>query len=368
MNETALKNARIMIVDDQPLNTHLLERMLRLEGYKHIVSLGDSTEVCKRFIEIQPDILLLDLHMPDIDGFEIMKILREHVPDYAHIPVLAITGDIMPETKLRALAAGARDFISKPFDMNEVALRIKNLLETRFLCLQLQSQNRELESKVRERTQQLKIAQAEILQRLALAAEFRDDEAGQHPQRVGELAAALAREIGLDEQQVELIRLAAPLHDIGKIGIPEHILRKPSSLTDDEMEIIRQHTSIGAKILSSNQHDLLIIAEEIARTHHERWDGSGYPLGLAGEDIPLSGRVVAVADAFDALRHARPYKPAWQLSQTLSEIERQSGTKFDPQVVAALLRLYGKPATVSQFDSSLELHANGHRDPSFASY
>jgi putative two-component system response regulator len=348
MQEATLHTARILIVDDHELNVHLLERILRLAGYSQIRGTTEPRQALALFEAFQPDLMLLDLHMPLMDGFAVMAALGRRTSGGVYLPILAITGDIMPETKLRALSAGARDFLSKPFDNTEVLLRIKNLLETRFLYVQLQHQNEMLEAKVRERTHELEQAQVEILQRLALAAEFRDDETGQHTQRVGQLAARLADTLGLPAEQVELIRMAAPLHDIGKIGIPDRILLKPDVLSVEEMEQMRRHTLIGSRILSGGRYMLLHIAEEIASTHHERWDGSGYPQGLTGEAIPLTGRIVAVADAFDALVNERPYKHAWPVPEVLTEIARQSGEKFDPRVVAALLRLYGHAATADQ--------------------
>jgi putative two-component system response regulator len=354
MHEATLHSARILIVDDQDLNVHLLERILKLAGYSWIEGTTDPRQAIGLFDVFQPDLMLLDLHMPGMDGFAVMEALGRRTPGGVYLPILAITGDITPETKLRALSAGARDFVSKPFDNTEVVLRIKNLLETRFLYLQLQHQNLALEAKVRERTCELEQAQIEILQRLALAAEFRNDETGQHTQRVGQLAAQLACILGLPEEQVELIRRAAPLHDLGKIGIPDSILLKPDVLTTDEMQQMKGHAAIGARILSGGRHTLLRMAEEIAYTHHERWDGSGYPQGLAGEAIPLTGRIVAVADAFDALRHERPYKRAMPVADVLKEIARQRGDKFDPCVVDALLRLHGRAAPADQLDLTVE--------------
>jgi putative two-component system response regulator len=343
-----LFQAHILIVDDQHPNVRLLERILEQAGYTMTRGTTDPREVVGLFEEFQPDLMLLDLHMHHMDGYAVMEALRTRIPASAYFPILVVTADITPEAKRRALSAGARDFLSKPFDTTEVLLRIKNLLETRSLHLQLQNQNQALEVKVRERTRELEQTQVEILQRLAHAAEFRDDDTGQHTQRVGQLAAHLAQELGLSEQQVELIRQAAPLHDLGKIGIPDHILLKPGRFTPQEYEHMKSHAAIGARILSGGRYPLLLMAEEIAYTHHERWDGSGYPLGLAGESIPLTGRIVAVADTFDALTHARPYKPAWPIAEALREIVRQSGEKFDPCVVATLVRLYDQEGAAEQ--------------------
>jgi putative two-component system response regulator len=250
-----------------------------------------------------------------------------------------LTADVSAETKQQALAFGAKDFVTKPFELTEVRLRIKNLLETRFLHLQLQGQNQLLEIKVRERTRDLEEARIESLQRLSLAAEFRDDATGQHTQRVGRVSALLAQALGLPDELVQLVRLAAPLHDVGKIGIADAILLKPGKLDPDEFRVMTTHTTIGGHILSGSQSPLLQLAEQIALSHHECWDGGGYPLGLRGEDIPLAGRIVSVADVFDALTHRRPYKEAWPAGDAAAEIERQGRSKFDPRVVEAFLKL-----------------------------
>jgi putative two-component system response regulator len=239
---------------------------------------------------------------------------------------------------------GAKDFVAKPFDYDEVVLRIRNLLETRALYRALADQNGQLEQRVRERTRELEErtrdledAQVEVLERLATAAEFRDDDTGRHTQRVGALAAWLAAAIGLPPDQVQLVRLAAPLHDVGKIGIPDSILRKPDSLTQEELEVMKAHASVGARILAGGRSPLVRMAERVARAHHERWDGSGYPEGLRGERIPIEARLVAVADVVDALTHARPYRPAWPLDEVLALMRAGRGTQFDPAIIDVLL-------------------------------
>jgi len=255
------------------------------------------------------------------------------------LPVLVLTADITTATRQRALAAGARDFLSKPLDPIEVRLRIGNLLETRRLQLGLLTQNEQLEASVRARTQDLERARLELLERLALAAEYRDDNTQEHAQRVGRTAALIADALGLPSPDAEVIERAAPLHDIGKIGIPDAILLKRAPLTDEEYALMRAHTTIGAQILSGSEFALLNTAELIARTHHERWDGGGYPNGLAGDAIPLAGRIVALADVFDALANERPYKDAWPLEEAVAEVVSLGETHFDPDVVAAFAKL-----------------------------
>jgi putative two-component system response regulator len=282
---------------------------------------------------------MLDLNMPPPDGFEIMRGLESRIPEESYLPVIVISGEFSPEAKQRAFTSVAKDFVSKPFDAMEILLRIGNLLQTRYLHLALHEQNSRLEGMVRERTRALEVAQAETLRRLAQAAEFRDDETGQHTRRVGAMAALIARQMQLPEEMVELIRQSAPLHDVGKIGIPDSVLLKPGRLSAEEFALMQRHTSIGANLLAGGLSGVAQMAEEIARCHHERWDGTGYPNGTAGEDIPLPARIVAVADFYDALSFARPYRTAWPKDAIFLEIERENGKHFDPTVVAAFFQL-----------------------------
>ena len=343
MLNIAASTARILIVDDQPSNVLLLEGILQEEDYTAYRSLTDARQALPVYLEYQPDLILLDLQMPYLNGFEIMNQLRARIPQGTFLPILVLTADITSETKRRALAEGATDFLTKPFDPIEVSLRIRNLLQTRALHLQLQDQNQALEQKVYERTAELEETQIEILERLALAAEYRDDDTGEHTKRVGQMSARIARALGLPEAEAELIRRAAPLHDVGKIAIPDSILLKPGKLTPEEFEKMKDHIRLGAKMLSGGQFPLLQRAEEIALTHHERWDGTGY-LGLQAEAIPIAGRIVTVADVFDALISARPYKGAWPPVEAIQEVQRQSGHQFDPRVVEAFLQVvYASP-------------------------
>lgn len=338
MLNTAHRTARILIIDDQPTNTLLLEGILEEEDYQTFRSITDSRKALPVFLEYQPDLILLDLQMPHLDGFEVMRQLRPRIPSNTFFPILVLTADINPETKRHALAEGATDFLTKPFDATEVILRIRNLLQTRALYLELQNQNQVLDQKVRKRTLELEETQIEILERLALAAEYRDDDTGEHTQRVGQLSAQIAKALSLPETDVELIRRAAPLHDVGKIAIPDAILLKPGKLTPEEFEHMKTHTTLGAKMLSGGRFPLLQMAEDIALTHHEHWNGKGY-IGLQGESIPIAGRIVAVADVFDALTNERPYKKAWPRHEALEEIQRQSEQQFDPHVVQAFLEI-----------------------------
>jgi putative two-component system response regulator len=338
MCQSELQTSKILIVDDEEANVQLLESILRREGFRNLLSATDSRQVLPLFCSFAPDLVLLDLNMPHFDGFEVMKQLHGRIRNGTYSPILVLTADITPEAKQKALSGGAKDFLTKPFDRVEVLLRITNLLETRRLNLLLQDQNQALEARVRQRTSELEATRLEVLERLALAAEFRDDETGQHTKRVGETSAAIARALKLPHEQVELIRRTAPLHDVGKIGISDLILLKAGKLTPDEFEIMKTHTTIGAKIQSGSAYPLLQMAEEIALTHHEKWDGTGYA-GLRGDAIPLPGRIVTVADVFDALTHERPYKEAWPIARAREEIAKQSGRQFDPRVVDAFIAI-----------------------------
>ena len=341
-----LRAARILIVDDEASNISSLETILQRAGYTHIAATDDPRRALTLVRETQPDLVILDLNMPMLDGFGVMEQVRALHEKYQFLPVMVVSGDYAEEVKRRALAAGAQDFLTRPFDAIEIQLRVQNLLEARFLHVQLREQNQNLEQRVHERTAELeaaqlelKEAQIEIIVRLAMAAEFRDQGTGDHTRRVGLIAALIAQALGLPTDQVELIRRAAPLHDVGKIGVADPILLKPGKLDVDEFEAVKNHCRIGAQVLAGGQAELVQMAERIALYHHEHWDGTGYPTGISGAEIPVEARILAVADVFDALTHQRPYKKAWPLEQALEEIEYQSGRQFDPAVVSAFLSL-----------------------------
>ncbi|MGH7510213.1 MAG: HD domain-containing phosphohydrolase [Gemmatimonadales bacterium] len=335
--DDGLTGARILIVDDEEPNIRVLERILAQSGYQLVESTTSPRTVGSLCAQWKPDLILLDLQMPDLDGIGVLRELRPLIPADSYLPILILTGDQSPDAKRKALSSGATDFLTKPFDMTEVLLRIRNLLEARSLHLRLQNHNQLLESRVRERTRALEKAQHEILDRLAGAGEFRDDETGQHTHRVGTMSAALARALGADARAVHLIGRAAPLHDLGKIGIPDRVLLKPGPFTAEDAAIMRTHTTIGAEILSGGESELILMAEQIALSHHERWDGTGYPERRAGTDIPWPARVVSVADVFDALSHDRPYRPAWPLDAVIREIEKVAGSQLDPEMAGRFL-------------------------------
>jgi putative two-component system response regulator len=333
----------VLLVDDDAANIEVLHRLLARAGFSDVIGTTDPRRVSALVQIAEPDIVLLDLHMSRRDGFEVLRDLLpctrgDHgVP----LPVLVLTGDSSAETKRRALGLGAKDFVGKPFDAAEIVLRIDNLLETRRLHSALRAQNVSLESTVAERTRELEEAQEEVLHRLALAGEFRDDDTGQHTQRVGALAARLGQALGLSATDVEVIRCTAPLHDVGKIGVPDSILLKRGRLTRAEIAVMQTHTTIGSAMLAGGRTALLRMSERIARSHHERWDGTGYPDRLAGATIPLEARLVAVADVYDALTSDRPYRSAWESNRVLAHMREGAGSHFDPEVIEVFLSFQG---------------------------
>jgi putative two-component system response regulator len=340
--ETHIKDMKIAILDDEETQIILLESILKHANFQNLYSFSQPHTLLDVFEREQPDLLLLDLNMPRMSGFDILRQLKTYLASDTFFPILVLTADNRTSTKEEALKIGAKDFLTKPYNVIEVLLRVKNLLETRHYYLQLQQQKDSLEDLVQQRTRQLEQSQIEMLTRLARAAEYRDDESGEHVWRVAELTAMLAKEMGLERTRVELLLRAARLHDVGKIAIPDGILMKPSRLSQQEFAVIQTHTTIGAQLLSGGQSGFIQMAEIIALTHHERWDGTGYPRGLKGQAIPLEGRILAVADAFDALTHDRPHRKARAVAEAIKELQQQSARQFDPQVIDTLTNLYLK--------------------------
>jgi len=325
-----LNEAKILIVDDELSNVRLLEVILREAGYPNVFCLSDSRETAAMVDAIVPDLILLDLNMPFLDGLGVIRTLKPRLA-ISPIPILVLTADATSSAKYQALEEGATDFLTKPFDSREVLLRIRNMLQVHFHAVLL-------EERVRERTKELEDSQRETIQRLARAAEYRDDQTGQHANRVGVMCGRIAEALGFCPIEVQTIAQAAALHDVGKIGISDSILRKPGKLTTEEFALMKEHTRIGAAILSGGASALLRLAEEIALHHHEKWDGTGY-WGLSGAAIPLPARIVALADAFDAMTQVRHYKAALSVADALDEIRSQRGRHFDPALVDVFLSL-----------------------------
>ncbi|MCA1702401.1 MAG: response regulator, partial [Actinobacteria bacterium] len=340
-------DSHIVVVDDEPVNVRLLEKLLGAAGYRNLSLTSDPRSVLHLCAQKEPDLVITDLRMPGMDGFGVLEQLRHSFPERAYLPILVITADGDREARERSLGLGASDFLTKPFDRTEVLLRVHNLLETRSLHTRLHEYNHDLEEKVRDRTERLwnavteleaserrvRLSQQETVTRLSIAAEFRDDETARHIRRMSQYCALLAERVGIEDRRIELLKTAAEMHDIGKIGIPDNILLKPGRLTPEERTIIEQHPEIGERILADSRSELLKLAAVIALSHHERVDGNGYPNGLAGDDIPCAARVASIADVFDALTTDRVYRKAFDLTKALEIMKEGRGTQFDAQLL-----------------------------------
>ena len=333
MTSESMELARILVVDDEPANLKLLEKLLTSQGYPAPVLVQDSRETLQRYQQLRPDLILLDINMPHLDGYQIMEQLKA-LNDPLLPPIVVLTAQLGREHMVKALALGARDFVGKPFDRVELLMRVRNLLDAQRAHRLLHDQKAALEEMVRVRTEDLNRTRLQVVHRLGRAAEYRDNETGLHTIRMSHYAARLAHSLGWSAADCELLLHASPMHDVGKIGIPDAVLLKPGKFEPHEWEIMKTHAEIGAHILGDSDSDLLQLASTIARSHHEKWDGSGYPQGLAGEAIPLAGRIVAVADVFDALTSSRPYKKAWPVEDAVQLIRDGAGSHFDPTVAA----------------------------------
>ncbi len=315
MTDPKSQQARILIVDDEPLNLKVLKQVLQ-DSYR--LSFAKSGQDALELIQKEkPSLILLDVMMPGMTGFEVCRQLKRQ-PETLTIPVIFVTALADEADESEGFAAGGVDYINKPISPALVRARVKTHLSLVHI-------------------EELKRTHLELIQRLGRAAEFKDNETGLHVIRMSHVSGRLAQELGLDADYAEQLVHAAPMHDIGKIGVPDHILLKPGKLDEAEMAVMRQHPQMGAMILDNSSSALIKLAHSVALYHHEKWDGSGYPFGLQGEAIPMEARIVAVADVFDALLNKRPYKEAWPVDKTIEEIKAQRGKHFDPAVVDALL-------------------------------
>jgi putative two-component system response regulator len=333
-------DARIAICDDSMTNVVALSKLIRRAGISEVLGFTDP----RRFLEHVGnqskgfDLLLLDLDMPHLSGFEVMRHLRADEEDKAAFPILVVTGNHDQATRHQALLDGGNDFVTKPFDPVEVGLRINNLLRVQRSYRLQKNLAERMEKEVERRTQELNRAVDTLVNRLAMAGEMRDNETGLHVTRVGRYSRLLAEALLLPPEICFMIEKAAPLHDVGKIGIPDSILHKQGVLTDTERLIMNTHAAKGAALLGNHDSMLIRMAANIALSHHEKWDGSGYPSGLKGESIPIEGRIVAVSDVFDALTSVRPYKAPWPADQAIEFIRWESGSHFDPKVIKAFMK------------------------------
>jgi putative two-component system response regulator len=333
-------NGTILVVDDEPANLRLMRAILRGAGYREIHLEEDPRNVPKRLRESPTDLILLDINMPHMNGLELMRRLQgefETLP-----PILILTALSDRDLRREALSLGARDFITKPFDQAEALLRIRNAVQAYQLWKGLNDYRETLEDQVKARTHELATSYNAIIDCLGAAAEFRDNETGQHVIRMAETCKELALAVGCDGDFAERLRRTAPMHDVGKIGIPDQVLLKPGPLDPEEWKLMQTHTEIGHRILSRVGSPLMQMAADIALFHHEKWDGTGYPMGLKGEAIPLEARIAAVSDVYDALTSVRPYKDAWPAEKAAVHIRDQAGRHFDPVVVHAFFTILGK--------------------------
>jgi putative two-component system response regulator len=327
------KGARILLIDDEPANLKLFSLMLRSDGYRDISTVQDPREVVDAYSAVRPDLILLDINMPHMDGYQVMAALKT-IGDPLPPPIVVLTAQSGEDFLLRALNAGATDFLSKPINKRELLARVNNILMAHLALRFMHGQNSVLELMVAQRTRDLRASRLEMVRRLGRASEYRDNETGQHILRMSHAAVLLAKRIGWSSHDCELLLNAAPLHDVGKIGIPDGILLKPGPLTEDERELMKKHAEIGADILGGSADELLAMARDIAIGHHEKWDGTGYPKGLSGFQIPEAARIVAIADVFDALTSTRPYKKPWSAEDALKFMNEQAGKHFDPTFMA----------------------------------
>jgi putative two-component system response regulator len=347
---------RIVIVEDNSTNLAVLCRLVARLDDVEVAGFASSRAALEDAQKSTCDLMVVDNIMPDITGLELVALLRR-LPSHRVVPIVMVTADADRETRLAAINAGATDFLAKPVDPMELEARLTNLLALRTAQNQLEARSAALSNEVAEATEHLRAREEDMIYRLARAIEMRDDETSEHVVRVAQVARLIAAELHLDDDVIRTIWLAAPLHDVGKIGIADAILKKPGRLDPQETAAMRQHAMIGAQILDGGASDLIRMAADVARSHHERWDGRGYPQSIAGETIPLAARITAVADVFDALCSARSYKPAWPVDAARAEIERCSGTQFDPACVRAFLSAWDRIAPIYRNNPAAEAAA-----------
>lgn len=329
----------VAIIDDTPLNLTVMEMLVGRVGACHAMCFTDPLVALEWCEHNEPDLVIVDYMMPGVDGLEFIRRIRAR-RDHDDLPILMVTANHERRTRYDALECGANDFLTKPIDPHEFEPRVRNMLKLRKAHLATLDRAASLADAVREATAEIRARERETVTRLARAAEFRDPETGAHIQRMAHYSALIASRLGHDERRVEAMLQAAPMHDVGKLGIPDYILLKAGRLTTDEFTLMKRHSAIGHDILKDSSSRVIQMGAVIALNHHEKFDGSGYPGGLAGADIPLEARIVAVADVFDALTSERPYKRAWPMEQAISFLRNGRGSHFDPECIDAFLHAW----------------------------
>lgn len=335
----------VLIVDDNPVNLAVMERLVRRVDATVALTFDRAETALAWCRDNEADLVIVDYMMPVMNGIDFIRLFRE-MPGNRELPVLMVTAEHAREVRHAALRGGATDFLTKPVDHEEFCARTRNMLTLRAAQKRLAERAQSLEEAVAAATARLRVNERETLDCLARAAEYRDPETGAHVSRMALYSHLIARRLGLPEDEAELLLRAAPLHDVGKLGTPDHILLKPGRLTPDEFEVMKRHATMGWEILRGHSSPVLQAGAAIALSHHEKWDGSGYPGGLAGADIPLFGRIVAVADVFDALTSERPYKKAWPVEQAREHLQAGAGAHFDPRCVEVFLSAWDEVMTI----------------------
>jgi two-component system, response regulator RpfG len=334
-----LDEATVLIVDDQSTSRAILSQIIKsLNPKLHVVEKKNPEDALTWASNNTADLILVDYVMPEMHGIDFVRMVKT-LPSYAFVPIIMITIKKDTDTRIEALDAGVTDFLSKPIDVQECSARSKNLLVMRQQQLSLENRSQILEGLVTSATHEIRAREKETIMRLARIGEYKDYETSRHLIRMSLYVKALAEASGLTPDEVELLELAAPLHDIGKVGIPDSILLKAGPLNDEELAVMRTHPTIGYNVLLDSPSKYLQKGAEIAHSHHEKYDGTGYPKKLKGKKIPISARIVALADVFDALTTKRPYKEPWTIEETLAFIEKESGKHFDPDLVELLLKV-----------------------------